>query len=114
MPVFPGYKALYIKATTGTSTVAQSRQASRGRCEARRGMRPEDPPRAADRKRRAWAQALVGSAGYARYSGRVSWGHLQRGPGPRGLGQAGWYRESLELPSLRWSVAPPTGGGSFL
>jgi hypothetical protein len=59
----------HLQATMGTSKVAKAFvRASRGRCEARHGERPEDPPRAAARKRRARAQTLVGPAGSARYS----------------------------------------------
>src|SRR5215213_7429216 len=100
---------------TGTSRVAAPRQSEPGMVEARRGRRPEHPPRAAGRKRKARAKPrprrLVGPAGRARYSACVAGDRdATERAWPRGSGQVGWYREGLErLPSLRWSDAPPEG-----
>ena len=57
-----------------------------------------EPPTESEGLPKGSAQALVGSAGYARYS-------CPKRSGRFVSGQVGWYREGLyELPSLRWSV----------
>ena len=107
-----------LQAMKGTSRVAEPRQSEPGTVEARRGTRPEHPPRAAGRKRKArrWPRRLVGPAGRARYSACVPGDRdATERTGPRGSGQVGWYREGLtQAPVPTVERRSARGAGAFV